>query len=61
MAESRGLMAHCEPVELTFGQVLCERGDRIQQVYFPTDSFISLLSAIDGRPRLEVGFAATRC
>jgi CRP-like cAMP-binding protein len=54
-AERRRLIARCEPVELTFGNVLCEQGDRIEHVYFPTDSFISLLSSMDGRPRLEVG------
>jgi CRP-like cAMP-binding protein len=58
-AESRRLIARCEPVELTFGKVLCEQGDRIRHVYFPTDSFISLLSLIDGRPRLEVGLIGT--
>jgi CRP-like cAMP-binding protein len=54
-AESRRLIARCEPVELTFGDILCEQGDRIEYVYLPTDSFISLLSSMDGRARLEVG------
>ena len=53
--ESRRLIERCEPVELTFGDVLCEQGARIRHVYFPTDSFISLISSIDARPRLEVG------
>jgi CRP-like cAMP-binding protein len=58
-AELRQLLAHCEPVELAFGERLCEPGDRIRHCYFPTGSFISLISAIDGRPRLEVGLVGT--
>jgi CRP-like cAMP-binding protein len=58
-AESSRLIARCEPVELAFGEVLYEQGERIRDVYFPTTSFISLLSSIDGRPRLEVGLIGT--
>ncbi len=58
-AESRGLIALCEPVELTFGEVLHEAGARIRHVYFPTGSFISLISALDERPKLEVGLVGT--
>lgn len=58
-AESRRLIACCEPVELTFGEVLHEQGDPIRHVYFPTASFISLLSSPDGRPGLEVGLIGT--
>jgi hypothetical protein len=47
-------MARCEPVELAFGDVLCEQGDRIHHVYFPIGGFISLISSIDERPRPEV-------
>lgn len=57
--ERRRLIARCEPVALTFGEVLCEQGDRIRHVYFPTGSFISLLSSIDERIRLEVGLIGT--
>lgn len=47
-------LAGCEPVELVLEDVLCEPGDVIRHVYFPTDSFISLVSPVDGRASLEV-------
>jgi CRP-like cAMP-binding protein len=54
-AERRKLMARCETVELNFGDVLCERDERMSHVYFPFDSFISLISSTDDHSRLEVG------
>jgi CRP-like cAMP-binding protein len=48
-------LASCEPVELRFAEVLCESGEQIRHVYFPTASFISLVTALDERSRLEVG------
>src|SRR5689334_14363953 len=53
--ERQRLTALCEPIELTFGEVLCEQGARIRHVYFPGGGFISLISALDDRPNLEVG------
>lgn len=44
-----------EPVSLSFNEILVEPGDVLQQVYFPADSFISIITSIDGRPSLEVG------
>ncbi|WP_335342272.1 Crp/Fnr family transcriptional regulator [Sedimenticola hydrogenitrophicus] len=45
----------CAPVELAFADVLAEPGERICHVYFPTESFISLVAPIDSRASLEVG------
>jgi len=49
------LLARCKQVELRFGDVLCQPGERIRHVFFPTDSFISLITSIDRRTILEVG------
>jgi CRP-like cAMP-binding protein len=51
------LLAVCEPVQLELGTVLCEPGEATRHVYFPNDCFISLVSAIEGEPGLEVGMA----
>jgi CRP-like cAMP-binding protein len=48
------LLTSCETIELIFGDVLCEPGDRIRHVYFPTNGFISLLSTVNGHAALEV-------
>jgi len=49
------LLALGEPVALVLGEVLCEPGDATRHIYFPTEGFISLVVAIDGKPALEVG------
>ncbi|HEY6641105.1 Crp/Fnr family transcriptional regulator [Povalibacter sp.] len=51
----RRFLADCEGVELEFGAVICQPGDRIRHVYFPTQSFISLVTTLDDGARLEVG------
>jgi CRP-like cAMP-binding protein len=40
---------------LDFGQILYEPGKAIRHVYFPVDSLVSLLTAVDKRRTLEVG------
>jgi len=49
------LLARCKQVELRFGDVLCQPGERMRHIFFPTDSFISLITPIDRRAKLEVG------
>ncbi len=49
----------CEQVELDSGQVLCEPGETIRHAYFPTDSYISLMTSIDGHGSLEVGLVGS--
>ncbi|WP_295507717.1 Crp/Fnr family transcriptional regulator [Accumulibacter sp.] len=53
--DRRHILAACEPVELAFAEVLAEPGERIRHVFFPTTSYISLVTPIDGCASLEVG------
>jgi CRP-like cAMP-binding protein len=53
------LLANSESVDLIFADVLCVPGDPIRHVYFPTDSFISLVAPVDGYAGLEVGMIGT--
>lgn len=48
------IMAHCEEVELTLGQVLCEEKMPFQYVYFPITGVISLVKVLNGHQSLEV-------
>ncbi len=49
------LLELCEPIDLVLESVLCEPGDRTRYVYFPTQSFVSLVSIVDRKSLLEVG------
>lgn len=53
------LLGQCESVNLLLAQVLCEAGEPTHHVYFPTESFISLIEQIDGTHGLEVGMAGS--
>lgn len=52
--EQSRLLAACEPVELTFGNVLCTAGVAEEFAYFPLDGFVSLVSAVSGHRPMEV-------
>jgi CRP-like cAMP-binding protein len=45
----------CDDVELDFGEVLGTFGKQVHHVYFPTASFISLITTLTDGARLEVG------
>jgi CRP-like cAMP-binding protein len=49
------LLGRFEPVELRLEEVLCTSGERMRYVYFPTHSYISLITPLDGHAGLEVG------
>ena len=49
------LLALCEQVQLQMHEVIVEPGQALSHVYFPIDSFISLLAIADEGPALEVG------
>jgi len=53
--DQKRLIASGESVMLVFGDVLCEVGEPIQHVYFPSESFISLVMPLDSSSGLEVG------
>lgn len=53
--EYERLLPDLERVSLPFGEVLYETGDVIRHVYFPDNSIISLLTAVEDRATLEVG------
>jgi CRP-like cAMP-binding protein len=53
--DRRRLLARCEPFALSIGAVLSEPDMPTQQVYFPTQGFISLVALVEGSAGLEVG------
>ena len=54
-SDRRRLLGACDTVELAFADVLYAPKARFDHVYFPTDSFISLIMPIDESASLEVG------
>lgn len=53
--ERRNFIDQMQQVELVYGAVLYEPGSRINCVYFPNDSIVSLLTVVDRHQALEVG------
>src|SRR6187551_1346984 len=48
------VLARCEEVDLSFGEVLAAPGEAVRNVYFPTGCVISLLVPMGGKSTLEV-------
>lgn len=53
--ERLSLLALSEPVELLFGEVLCEVDEAFHHAYFPLSGFISLVAQTIGHRPLEMG------
>jgi CRP-like cAMP-binding protein len=53
--ERHRVLARAEPVDLSFGAILCEPDQRYPHVYFPLTGFISLVTTVDGHEPLEMG------
>jgi len=53
--ERARILERCETVNLSFGTILCEPGERITHVHFPLTGFISLVATVEGHPPLEMG------
>ncbi|WP_338114194.1 Crp/Fnr family transcriptional regulator [Thiorhodococcus mannitoliphagus] len=52
--DQRKILSHCQVVELRRGEVISEPGDRIREVYFPTGSFVSMVTPPADHSGLEV-------
>jgi len=53
--ERQNFLSHCELVELVSSAILVEPGEKVRDVYFPINSFISLVAPIDSKASVEVG------
>ncbi len=49
------MMARLEPVDLAFGDVLCEADQPFRHIYFPLSGFVSLVATVGVHPPLEMG------
>ncbi len=54
-SERQRVLAHCKPIDLVFGAILCEPDRPYRDVYFPLAGFISLVDMVRGHPPLEMG------
>ncbi len=49
----------CDSADLPFGEALCQPGEAMHHVYFPTDSYISLITPSGASESLEVGMVGS--
>jgi len=54
-AERARLLGRFDAVDLAFGQCLLQPGGRLDDVYFPTGGYVSLMLPLQGGGALEVG------
>jgi CRP-like cAMP-binding protein len=54
-ADRRRLLTNRDPVDLVESDTLTEVGDVVRDAFFPINSFVSLISPVDGGAQLEVG------
>jgi CRP-like cAMP-binding protein len=52
--DRKHLLARCEPVELVLADVLFSPGEPMRHVFFPTQSFISVIASTEERDNLEI-------
>ena len=52
--ERSRILECCEPVDLVFGDILCEPGEPYQHVYFPVTGFISTVATLGDHQPLEM-------
>jgi CRP-like cAMP-binding protein len=52
--ERERFLSGCELVELTLGETLAKPGEPMRDVYFPTESYISVVTEMGGQQGLEV-------
>lgn len=52
--ERTRLFPHLELVKLELGAVICESGDELRYIYFPTDSIVSLLYVLEDGSSAEI-------
>ena len=58
-ADRLKLIGDRPPVDLAYSEEMNQPGDRIRHVYFPIDSFISLITPGIGRAQLEIGLVGS--
>jgi len=55
------LLPHLEIVSLSLGQVICEPGKIIREVYFPSQSMISIVTSNQGTSKPEIALVGNEC
>lgn len=51
--QRKGVLAHCDRVDIAFGAVLCDVGQPFEYAYFPVSGSISLSETLPGHDPLE--------